>query len=449
MTPKTLTRTALTLWALVALPSAFGFSGGPPAFRAGVPGDQAGITCTACHRSFPLNPDTLGKVTVTATGYTPGVKQMVKVRVEHPQGMKWGFELTARSASNDQQMAGSFTASDTVRVICGAGNPPCGGQVEFATHNAASNRAGTPNGVEWDVEWTPPANEIGDVIFYVAGNAADNSSTNAGDRIYNSQTRIKAGGACTLTKRPTLRSLTNAGSFSSTLAPNAMGSVFGLDFEVAGRSRIVGSGDFVDGKFPKQLGCVAVEIAGQRAPITFVQNDQINFQVPTVNQTGPVPVTIILNPGQPNELKSDLGTVTMADYSPAFFTLNGTSIAALSADGRVIIANAAVVASGVPAKPGDVVTLYGTGFGYSNPVYQAGEIPDGVARLRDPITISVGGTLLTAADILYAGLSPNSISGLYQFNVRLPASLADGDIPVVVTIGGVSSQARATIPVKR
>ena len=228
-----------------------------------------------------------------------------------------------------------------------------------------------------------------------------------------------------------------------------MGSVFGLDFEVPGRSRIVGSGDFVDGKFPKQLGCVAVEIAGQRAPVTFVQNDQINFQVPTVNQTGPVPVTIILNPGQPNELKSDLGTVTMATYSPAFFTLNGTSIAALSADGKVIIANSSVVASGVPAKPGDVVTLYGTGFGYSNPVYQAGEIADGQARLRDPFTISVGGTLLAAADILYAGLSPNSISGLYQFNVKLPATLADGDIPIVVTIGGVSSQARATIPVKR
>ena len=126
-----------------------------------------------------------------------------------------------------------------------------------------------------------------------------------------------------------------------------------------------------------------------------------------------------------------------------------TSIAALSADGRVIIANSTVVAGGVPAKPGDVVTLYGTGFGYSNPVYQAGEIPDGQARLRDPFTISVGGTLLAAADILYAGLSPNSISGLYQFNVRLPAALADGDIPIVVTIGGVSSQARATIPVRR
>ena len=439
MKPKTLTRSLLTLWAFAALPSAFGFSSGPPAFRAGVPGDQAGATCTACHRTFALNPDTLGKVTVTAVGYTPGVKQTVKVKVEHPLGLRWGFELTARSATNDQLMAGSFTASDTVRVVCGTGTPPCNGGLEFATHNLASNRAGTPNGVEWEMEWTPPANEIGDVIFYVAGNAADNSSSNAGDRIYNTQLRIKAGGACTLTKKPTLRSLTNAASFASVLSANTIGSVFGLDFEVAGRSRVAGSGDFVNGSFPKQLSCVAVEIAGQRAPVTYVQTDQINFQTPTISQTGPVPVTIILNPGSPNELKSDLGTVMMASYSPAFFTFNGTNIAALTADGKLFTS----------AKPGDVISLYGTGFGFSNPVYQSGEIVDGLAKLRDPFTVTIGGTMLAAADILYAGLAPSAISGLYQFNVKLPATLADGNIPVVITIGGVSTQATATVPVKR
>ena len=452
MTLSTFTRTLLTVGAL-ALPNAFGFSAGPQALRAGVPGDVAsngavGTTCTACHRTYSLNPDTLGRVTVTATDYVPGVKQTVKVRVEHPEGMRWGFELTARSASNDQVMAGSFTASDSVRVVCATGPVPCS-TLWFATHNAASNRAGTPNGVEWEVEWTPPASEIGDVIFYVAGNAANNDGTLNGDRIYNSQLRVKAGGACSLTKKPTLRSLSNAATFALTLAPNSMASVFGLDFQIAGNSRIAGSGDFVNGAFPKQLGCVAVEVAGQRAPVTYVQNDQINFQVPTISQTGPVPVTIILNPGQPNEVRSDVGTATMAAYSPGFFTFNGRSIAATSADGRTLVAAASVIPSGVPAKPGDVIVLYGTGFGLSDPVYQSGEIVAGQAKLRDAFTISVGGTLLAAADILYAGLAPSSISGLYQFNVRLPLSLADGDIPVVVTMGGVASPASATIPIKR
>ncbi len=449
MTLSTLTRSLPLLWVFATLPSSFGFSTGPPALRAGVPGDAAGVTCTACHRSFALNPDTLGKVTVTAATYQPGVKQTIKVRVEHPEGKRWGFEITARTATNDQIQAGSFAANADIRVVCGTGPLPCNGGLEFATHTQPSTRPGTANGVEWEIEWTPPSTDVGDVVFYVAGNAADNSSSNVGDRIYNSQLRVKAGGACSLTKKPTLRSLSNAASFGTTLAPNAMASVFGLDFQVAGNSRIAGSGDFVNGAFPKQLGCVAVEIAGQRAPVTYVQNDQINFQVPTIAQTGPVPVSIILNPGQPNELKSDAGTVTMAAYSPGFFTFNGKSIAATSADGRTLLSAAGVVPGGVPAKPGDVVVLYGTGFGFSEPVYQSGEIVAGQAKLRDAYTISVGGTLLTAADILYAGLAPGSISGLYQLNVRLPQSLADGDIPVVVTMGGVASPATATIPVKR
>ena len=37
--------------------------------------------------------------------------------------------------------------------------------------------AGTRVGVEWEFEWTPPANEVGDITFYAAGNAADNTNT--------------------------------------------------------------------------------------------------------------------------------------------------------------------------------------------------------------------------------------------------------------------------------
>jgi uncharacterized protein (TIGR03437 family) len=191
-----------------------------------------------------------------------------------------------------------------------------------------------------------------------------------------------------------------------------------------------------------------VEIAGRRAPVTYVQADQINFQVPTVTQTGPVPVVIILNPGRPNELRSDQGTVTLAEYSPGWFTFGGRSIAATTADGR-IVADPAVVPGGVAARRGDVVTLYGTGFGFTEPVYQAGEIPERAARLRDPVTITVGGTVLAASDILYAGLAPGLISGLYQFNIRIPMGVSPGLAPVVATMGGVSTQtAGGGIPVQ-
>jgi uncharacterized protein (TIGR03437 family) len=428
--------------ALLSAGGAMARSAAAPANSAGVPTDMGGRTCAACHRPEAANSDPRGRLTVLLDRmtYRPGVKQTIKVRLEHPEARRWGFQLTARPTSDTTQMAGSFTPSDTVAVVCDpTGTAPCGGAREFATHNASSSRSGTTGGVDWDIEWTPPANEVGEVTLYVAANAADGTSANTNDRIYTTTVKLAAEGACNLAQRPTLRSLANGASFATTLAPNTLASVFGLDFEVAGRTRQAGTGDLVNGTFPQQLACVAVEIAGRRAPVTYVQTDQINFQVPTLTQTGPVPVVIILNPGRPNELRSDQGTVTVAQYSPAWFTFGGRSIAATTADGR-LVADPAVVAGGVAARRGDVVTLYGTGFGVTEPVYQAGEIPGAAARLRDPITITVGGTMLAASDILYAGLAPGLISGLYQFNIRIPMGVSPGVVPVVATMGGVSTQ---------
>ena len=437
---------------LLSASAVMGFSRGAPFASSGVPTDMAGRDCSACHRTFaPANSDARGKLTVIldAMTYRPGVKQTIRVRLEHPEARRWGFQMTARPTSDTTQMAGSFTPNENIAVNCDpSGTAPCGGSREFANHNVASSRNGTADGVTWEIEWTPPANEVGEVTLFVAGNAADGAGSNANDRIYTTTVKLAAEGACNLARRPTLRSLANAGSFSTTLAPNTFASVFGADFEVAGRSRAAGVGDFVNGAFPTQLACVAVEIGGRRAPISYVQSDQINFQVPALTQTGPLPVFIILNPGRPNELRSDQGTVTIAQYSPGWFTFSNRSIAATTADGR-IVADPAVIAGGVAARRGDIVTLYGTGFGFTDPVFQAGEIPSGVARLRDPITITVGGTMLAAADILYAGLAPGLISGVYQFNIRIPMSATPGNVAVVATMGGVSTQtAGGVIPVQ-
>jgi uncharacterized protein (TIGR03437 family) len=162
-----------------------------------------------------------------------------------------------------------------------------------------------------------------------------------------------------------------------------------------------------------------------------------------------VPLTVILNPGRPNEMKSDVATVTVNNHAPAFFLFGvDKSIAAQTSDFKTI-ADPAVIPGGVAARRGDVVILYGTGFGFSEPVYQAGEIASGQARLRDAVTITVGGTALAAADILYAGLAPGNISGLQQFNIRIPQSAAVGNVAIAITIGGIPTPAAgAVLPVQ-
>ena len=79
--------------------------------------------------------------------------------------------------------------------------------------------------------------------------------------------------------------------------------------------------------------------------------------------------------------------------APAFFTFTGSTIAAQHTD-FVPLADPAVVAAGRPARPGDSIILYGTGFGLTVPAFQAGEIADRTALLRDSISVTVGGVAL-------------------------------------------------------
>ena len=385
-----------------------------------------------------------------------GVKQTVRVRVEHPEASRWGFQLTARLLSDQTKMAGTFTATADIRVRCDAGgDAPCNGGVEFASHQRTatgdSTKPGTSGSNTFEIEWTPPAADQGPVIFYAAGNAANNSNTNAGDRIYT--TSLRAQPACLLTGRPVINpnGVINGASFGAAIAANAMISIFGTGLAGAGTARVAAAFDIENARFPQELACVAVEIGGRRAPVAFVSPNQLNAQVPTLSGTGPVQVVVILNPGRSNELRGELSGVTILNFAPALFTFNGRTLAALHTNFDVVGDPATLRFDRPvrPARPGDTVLLYGTGFGAVDPAAQAGDVTAGQARVTGTVTVTIGGLTVRPEDILYAGLTPGSISGLYQFNVRVPATAADGDLPVVLQVGGVSTQSGATILVRR
>jgi len=200
---------------------------------------------------------------------------------------------------------------------------------------------------------------------------------------------------------------------------------------------------------------VSVEVTGPgqaqpvQLPIAFVSFGQINAQMPEFSGAGPVSLTITLNPGS-NGVNSAVATLnSLQAYAPAFFVYpNSTSIAAEEAVTFTPVANPSVVAGAAPANPGDIVSLFGTGFGETNPLVSAGQLATGIATLTSPITVTIGGTALAQSDILYAGLSPGSISGLYQFNVQIPAGTPSGDVPVTIAIGGVQTQSGVTIPIQ-
>jgi len=84
-----------------------------------------------------------------------------------------------------------------------------------------------------------------------------------------------------------------------------------------------------------------------------------------------------------------------------------------------------------PARAGDVITLYGIGFGPVTPAVAAGTIASGTTAVRGNVAVQFGST---PATIQYAGMAPGFV-GLYQFNVTVP-SVAAGDQALVVSLNG-------------
>lgn len=449
------------LWAVVAaLPVVlFAFSKGGPIRMTGAPAD-GGTDCSSCHNTYgPANSDPRGSVTIDGlSDYVPGTTQSLRVTVSHPSASRWGFQLTARTYNDLTQPAGTFVSQDpaNVEVVCDDGSQlgspaPCQGPVNVFAEQLDAPRTPVGNGFSFNVQWIPPAQETGAIVFYVSGVAADGDQSQNGDRVYTKSYMINLSpdSACSLTKKPTLRSAVNAGPHAGPFSPNSMVEIYGTDFQAGSRTRSITPSDLLSGHFPTVLSCVSVLINGVAAPITYIQQDQINVQAPS----GPLPaqstVVVVANAGKQNAINSDTGTVATQPIAPSFFTFGTSgSIAARFPNSTTIVARPTVVPGAQPAKPGDIITLYGTGFGPTTPSYNAGDIPAAAASITNPVSVSIGGITLAASDVSYAGLSPQSISGLYQLNVRVPANAPDGDLPVVATVAGVSTQTGATIPVQ-
>jgi uncharacterized protein (TIGR03437 family) len=459
-----------TLLLLVAVPalflaeSLFAETKIPSLGYTGAPADHGGQNCSTCHTGFPLN-DPAGSIHVTVSDYVPSVQQVIKIVVQNPDAAKWGFQLTIREQTDETLSSGTLaipsqmTATEQIACDDGSqyGSPgPCAAGIrQFAEHFNAPNRA-TGASVEFDVLWTPPEEEVGRLEVYISAVGANGDGTVQGDHVYTFKQTLSNVGNCALVGTPVFQKVLNGASFEPGFSSGAMVSIFGSGFQTSGRQRTAGLGDYVDGAYPTQLGCVGVAVTGpgiaqpMQIPIAYASFGQINAQMPEFSGTGPVTLTVLLNPGSANGVGSAVATLnTLQAFAPAFFVFgNSMSIAAEIAGTGSLVADSTVVAGASPARPGDTVSLFGTGFGDTKPSFTAGQLATGAASLVNSITVTLGGATLPQSDILYAGLSPGSISGLYQFNIRIPSTASPGEVPVAISIGGSSTQAGATIPIQ-
>jgi uncharacterized protein (TIGR03437 family) len=92
------------------------------------------------------------------------------------------------------------------------------------------------------------------------------------------------------------------------------------------------------------------------------------------------------------------------------------------------------------AKAGDILSLFGTGFGPASGAPEAGAVFTGAYPANHPVTVSIGGA---AAQVLWAGpVAP----GLYQINIVVP-NVGGGDQAVGASVLGVSTQSGALLKI--
>jgi uncharacterized protein (TIGR03437 family) len=194
------------------------------------------------------------------------------------------------------------------------------------------------------------------------------------------------------------------------------------------------------GDFPTTLGGVTVTINGRKAYLWYVSPTQINLQAPDDTTTGVVAATVS------NASGNWTSTVTLNPVAPSFSLLDGKHVAGiiLRSDGSGAYGGGTYDVVGpagtslgyptVPAKQGDIVELFGVGFGPTSPVVPAGKAFSGAAATVDQVQLSINGTAVTP---FFAGLSA---AGLYQVNITIPAGLGTGDVPLTATVGGPQTQ---------
>ena len=87
----------------------------------------------------------------------------------------------------------------------------------------------------------------------------------------------------------------------------------------------------------------------------------------------------------------------------------------------------------VAAKAGDIIGLFGVGFGPTNPAVAAGQGFSGAAPTLNLVTVLINGRSVTPS---FAGLAG---AGLYQINVTVPPGLGTGDVSFQASVGGAQT----------
>jgi len=212
--------------------------------------------------------------------------------------------------------------------------------------------------------------------------------------------------------------VTDAASFAPRVAPGSLATIFGTNL-ADGTQQASGF------PLPQTMAGATVYINQASVPLLYVSETQINFQVPSALTAGTASMYVTRDGGQ-----SAVFQFTVVTSSPAIFQDTSNHAVAQNAVDNSTNSSTNPVASGA------VAVVYLTGQG---PVDNT--VADGTATPDSPLSTATGTASATIggtnATVQFLGLTPG-YSALAQANIQVP-SLATGDYPLVITVGGYVS----------
>ena len=226
----------------------------------------------------------------------------------------------------------------------------------------------------------------------------------------------------------------NAANFFGSFAPGMLATIFAFQNAQFGQQTVNFNSLPNPLPIPDTVGDVQVLVAGVPSPILYASPLQINFQVPGATPVGGFQEIKVVKASTGQILASWLFNIDAV--SPGLFTADSTGsgqLAALNQDGS---ANNAAN----PAKAGSYVTLYGTGQGVVSGMPSDGHPTPASPLLstNSNIKVFINSDFVPQSDIEFSGLAPGFV-GLWQINVKVPANVPPGAVPVFVDLEGINS----------
>ncbi len=221
------------------------------------------------------------------------------------------------------------------------------------------------------------------------------------------------------------------------LTPGAVTTIFGLRF---GPDQPASLALGPNGRVTTFIGQTRVLIDGVAAPMIATVKGQLSFFAP-FSLAGKTSAAVQV---EYQGVRSLAAVLPVIDVAPGLFTLNAQGF------GQGAILNQDLLLNGPnnPANRGDVVVLFGTGYGQSNPAGQDGK--QAAAPLPaplQPMSVFIDGK---PGIIEYQGAAPSLTEGIFQINVHVPVDATPGDaVPVEVRQGTRRSPPGVTLAVRQ